>query len=48
MVAQDTGSAIKGPVRGDFFWGSGEDAFQKAGRMKSPGSYYLLLPKRRR
>ena len=48
MIAQDTGSAIKGAVRGDFFWGSGEDAFQKAGRMKSPGSYYLLLPKRRR
>lgn len=47
MVAQDTGSAIKGAIRGDFFWGSGEAAFQKAGRMKSPGSYYLLLPKKR-
>lgn len=46
MVAQDTGSAIKGAIRGDFFWGSGEDSFQKAGRMKSQGSYYLLLPRK--
>jgi membrane-bound lytic murein transglycosylase A len=45
MVAQDTGSAIKGPVRGDFFWGSGEPALEKAGRMKQQGRYYLLLPK---
>ncbi|MBC7952104.1 MAG: MltA domain-containing protein [Rhodospirillaceae bacterium] len=47
VMAQDTGSAIKGPVRGDFFWGSGEAAFQQAGRMKSPGRYWLLLPKNR-
>lgn len=46
MVAQDTGSAIKGPVRGDFFWGAGAAAFEKAGRMKSPGGYWLLLPRR--
>jgi membrane-bound lytic murein transglycosylase A len=45
MVAQDTGSAIKGPVRGDFFWGYGKDALAEAGRMKSPGQYYILLPK---
>lgn len=45
MVAQDVGGAINGPVRGDFFWGYGEDAFQKAGRMKSSGTYYMLLPK---
>ncbi|WP_259781834.1 murein transglycosylase A [Aestuariispira ectoiniformans] len=44
MVAQDTGSAIKGAVRGDFFWGYGEPALEKAGRMKSPGRYFLLLP----
>ena len=44
MVAQDTGSAIKGPVRGDFFWGTGEAAFAEAGRMKSAGRYWLLLP----
>lgn len=47
MMAQDTGAAIKGPVRGDFFWGTGEAAFQKAGRMKSPGRYWLLLPRSR-
>jgi len=47
MVAQDTGAAIKGPVRGDIFWGTGETALNFAGRMKSRGNYYLLLPKRR-
>lgn len=45
MVAQDRGSAIKGPVRGDFFWGPGEAALEQAGRMKQSGTYYLLLPK---
>ena len=45
MVAQDTGSAIKGPVRGDFFWGSGEPALAEAGRMKQQGRFFLLLPK---
>ena len=45
MVAQDVGSAIKGAVRGDFFWGSGEPALAEAGRMKQKGVYYLLLPK---
>lgn len=45
MVAQDTGAAIKGAVRGDVFWGAGPEAFAVAGRMKSPGSYYLLVPK---
>ncbi len=45
MIAQDTGSAIKGPIRGDFFWGYGKDALAEAGRMKSPGRYYILLPK---
>lgn len=47
MIAQDSGSAIKGPVRGDVYWGSGDAAFDKAGRMKSRGSYYLLLPRQR-
>ncbi len=45
VVAQDTGGAIKGPVRGDLFWGFGEDAESIAGRMKQPGRYYLLLPR---
>jgi membrane-bound lytic murein transglycosylase A len=44
MVAQDTGGAITGPVRGDFFWGYGETALAEAGRMKSRGRYFLLLP----
>ncbi len=47
MMAQDTGAAIKGPVRGDVFWGAGEPAFEQAGRMKSPGRLALLLPKAR-
>ncbi|MDX1402466.1 MAG: MltA domain-containing protein, partial [Kiloniellales bacterium] len=45
VVAQDTGSAIKGPVRGDLFWGFGEEALEVAGRMKQRGRYYLLLPR---
>jgi membrane-bound lytic murein transglycosylase A len=45
VVAQDTGGAIKGPVRGDFFWGSGDEAGQQAGAMQSRGRFYLLLPK---
>jgi membrane-bound lytic murein transglycosylase A len=45
MVAQDTGGAITGPVRGDVFWGFGPDAEAKAGAMRARGSYFLLLPK---
>lgn len=45
VVAQDTGGAIKGPVRGDLFWGFGDDAATRAGTMKQSGRYYLLLPK---
>ncbi|AWK86035.1 murein transglycosylase A [Azospirillum thermophilum] len=45
LVAQDTGGAIRGPVRGDVFWGHGADAERKAGVMKSAGGYFLLLPK---
>ena len=45
MVAQDTGSAITGPVRGDIYWGTGPEAGAVAGRMKYPGRYYVLLPK---
>jgi membrane-bound lytic murein transglycosylase A len=45
MVAQDVGSAIKGAVRGDFFWGAGEPALEQAGRMKQTGRYFLFLPK---
>jgi membrane-bound lytic murein transglycosylase A len=45
MVAQDTGGAIKGPVRGDVFWGTGEAAGSRAGVMNASGRYYLLLPR---
>lgn len=45
MVAQDTGGAIRGPVRGDVFWGYGADAELRAGKMKSRGRYFLLLPR---
>ena len=45
MVAQDTGGAIKGLVRGDFFWGYGDEALAMAGKMKSRGGYYLLVPR---
>ncbi|NOQ50796.1 MAG: transglycosylase [Desulfuromonadaceae bacterium] len=45
MVAQDTGGAIKGQVRADFFWGMGNDAGAFAGRMKQPGRLWVLFPK---
>lgn len=45
VVAQDTGGAIKGPVRADLFWGAGAEAESRAGRMKHPGRYVLLLPR---
>lgn len=46
LIAQDTGGAIKGPLRGDVFWGFGDMAAQIAGQMKSKGKSYLLLPKK--
>jgi membrane-bound lytic murein transglycosylase A len=45
MLAQDTGSAIKGAIRADFFWGYGFEAGQQAGSMKQQGRLWLLLPK---
>lgn len=45
MITQDTGGAIHGPVRGDFFWGYGNAAEENAGKMKSKGGYWFLLPK---
>jgi len=44
MVAQDTGGAIKGPVRGDVFFGHGAEPAAVAGRMKQRGRLWLLLP----
>ena len=45
MVAQDTGGAIRGGVRADFYWGSGDEAGRKAGAMKQQGKIWALLPK---
>jgi membrane-bound lytic murein transglycosylase A len=45
VIAQDTGGAIRGPVRGDLFWGFGREAADRAGMMKDRGAYYLLLPR---
>lgn len=45
VVAQDAGGAIKGPVRGDLFWGHGDAAAAGAGAMNASGRYYLLLPR---
>lgn len=45
MIAQDTGGAIRGAVRGDVYWGAGVRATEIAGKMKNEGQYWLLLPK---
>ncbi len=46
MIAQDTGGAIIGAVRGDVFWGYGDIAEDMAGKMKSTGRYWALLPRK--
>lgn len=45
MLAQDTGGAIKGGVRADFFWGFGDEAARQAGAMRQQGQLWVLLPK---
>ncbi|MCD6042898.1 MAG: MltA protein [Burkholderiales bacterium] len=45
MAAHDTGGAIRGAVRADFFWGSGHEAGVAAGRMRQPGRLWLLWPR---
>jgi membrane-bound lytic murein transglycosylase A len=45
MVMQDTGGAIRGPVRGDVYWGYTPEAASIAGRMRSEGRMTVLLPK---
>ena len=44
MIAQDTGSAIRGDVRGDIYWGSGDQAHEAASRTKHPARFTVLLP----
>ena len=45
VMAQDTGGAIRGAVRADFFWGLGPDAAKEAGKMRESGRMWLLWPK---
>ena len=45
VIAQDTGGAIRGAVRADFFWGTGPEAGALAGRMRQPGRLWLLWPR---
>ncbi|MEL6473675.1 MAG: MltA domain-containing protein [Pseudomonadota bacterium] len=45
MIAQDTGGAINGPVRGDIYFGTGDEAGQRAGTMNAPGRKWVLLPR---
>jgi membrane-bound lytic murein transglycosylase A len=44
VLAQDTGGAIRGPIRADFFWGFGDEAGQQAGRLREQGAMWLLWP----
>jgi len=45
LIAQDTGSAIIGPARGDIFFGSGDEAGRIAGRMQAAGDFVVLAPR---
>jgi membrane-bound lytic murein transglycosylase A len=45
MIAQDSGSAIRGAVRGDIYWGIGDAAEARAGAMKMKGRMFALIPK---
>ncbi len=44
MIAQDTGSAIRGPQRADVFYGTGDAAGRAAGRVRDPGRMIVLMP----
>jgi len=46
VVAQDTGDGIEGPVRGDYYWGSGAQAAARGGDFYASGRYYLMLPRK--
>ena len=45
MIAQDVGGAIKGPVRGDVFFGGSKQAERAAWYMANKGKYFILVPK---
>ena len=44
LISQDTGSAIKGTIRGDIFFGENENSEKRAIYMNEEGQYYILLP----
>ena len=44
VMAQDTGGAIRGAVRADFYWGAGDEAGEHAGRMRQRGRMWMLWP----
>jgi len=45
VLAMDTGGAIRGVVRADFYWGSGSEAGDNAGRMRQKGQMWILMPR---
>jgi len=45
MLGQDTGGAIRGVVRADFYWGSGAEAGNQAGKMRQQGRMWVLMPR---
>lgn len=45
VIAQDVGGAVRGQVRGDLYWGAGEQAADAAGRMQARGGYHMLVPR---
>jgi membrane-bound lytic murein transglycosylase A len=45
VMAQDTGGAIRGAPRADFFWGAGDEAREMAGKMRQTGEMWLLWPR---
>jgi membrane-bound lytic murein transglycosylase A len=45
VAAQDTGGAIRGAIRADFYWGTGPEAGMLAGRMRQQGRMWLLWPR---
>ncbi|MGZ8316505.1 MAG: murein transglycosylase A [Telluria sp.] len=46
VMGQDTGGAIRGEIRADFFYGFGNEAGEKAGRMKQRGQVWVLMPRK--
>jgi membrane-bound lytic murein transglycosylase A len=45
LITQDTGGAIKGPLRGDLYWGTGPQAGLRAGRINHDTQFWVLLPR---